>query len=87
MEKIISKLESKQKDLLAGASKDDFSLWLSSPLTKAFLIQLEIDEYDLCQNWSLGRYSDESQIKAQGQAHYIAALREAIPTMWSDSNG
>ena len=86
MEEMLSNLESRQKELLAKVSKDDFTLWLSSPATKALLTQLQIDEFELCQNWANGLYEGDQQVKAQGQAGYIAALQETIKQMWSDQH-
>jgi len=71
-------LESKQTELLELASESDFVNWLSSPVTKAMFIQLEIDVENLKNNWADNAYIDEEESKAKGQAMYIKGLYELL---------
>ena len=86
MEQTIRNLESRQKELLAQVNRDDFVLWLSMPTTKALLVQFEIDQLNLCQNWALGRYPDDKQLKAQGQAEYLDELESVVRNLWGEED-
>jgi hypothetical protein len=51
------------------------------PSTKAMFIQFQIDAEELRDNWATGMFSDDTGLKAQGQALYISTLEEEIRGM------
>jgi len=77
----IELLELKQKALLESISKEDFANWQSFAPTRALFIQFEIDQEELRENWSLGVYTENEQLRAQGQSFYILDLENKIREM------
>ena len=80
---ILKKLASQYQEQIDRISPEDHEQWLAHPATKALMLGMEIDYFDLQTNWSNGQYenSDFEGMKALGQAFYIVYNRHAIHTM------
>ena len=64
-------LERKQKDHLSRVTPEEYTSWLASHMTKAFLLQFTIDLEDIMRCWMSGAYTDKEGYKAQGTAAYL----------------
>ena len=82
----MEKIESKIQEKVTGQTHESFQQWLSHPFTKALLLQLELDGEELRNSWSLGQFSAEEQVRAQGQAFYILGLTSEIHSLWGDDD-
>ena len=85
MLKKIEVLESQLVEARAKISPIAFEQWLSSSSTKALKLQLELDLEELKDNWISGKYSDNDEVKARGQAEYIDGMLEVIPLIRGDN--
>ena len=77
-------LEAKLEELRASISPDVWIQWRASGPTKSLLLQIEIDSEDLKDNWAKGRFNDNEQVKAQGQAEYVDGLPDLITNLGGD---
>ena len=77
-------LEQKQNHLLETVSPSDFINWLSMAPTKALFLQLQLDQEELRELWSSGRFTEDEQLKAQGQSFYLLDLEAKIRGMLND---
>jgi len=80
---IETQLQSKLKAQLDKITVEDHEQWMAHPCTKAVLLGLENDYFDLQTSWASGRYAtnEAEGHNALGQAQYIAYNREAIHSM------
>jgi hypothetical protein len=80
---ILKKLQGKLQEQLDRVTPEDHEQWLNHPATKALLLGMEIDYFDLQSNWANGRYegSEFDGMKALGQTQYIMWNRDAIHRM------
>lgn len=69
-----------------GITPEDHSSWLAHPCSKLLLTTLKLDFHNLTNSWSLGNFTDDEQLKAQGQAFYIMGLEDDIRHMLADQN-
>lgn len=74
----IKRLEAAQAEKAELVSIDDVSNWKNDPVTKIFLLQLEIDLENIKENWIQGAYTPEQTIQSQAQALYIFGLLDNI---------
>lgn len=74
-------LENKLVELVEQGSREDFVQWLHSTFTQALFVRLDLDQEELRDYWSLGHYTNDEQVKAQGQAEYIVGLIYDIKTI------
>ncbi len=70
MEERLNSLEQKQTALLEKASKDDFAFWLSNPITKALIVQCQIDSEEIKDMWTQGNFPTNEDQFYRGQAAY-----------------
>lgn len=81
------KLESKIKEHLEKVNKDTYIQWLVHPCTKALLLQLELDQEEIKENWAHNRYTEnDNEAQAKGQVAYILGLDVTIRSMKEDEN-
>lgn len=87
MQDRMRRLESKIAELLEKVNKDTYIQWLSHPCTKAVLIQLELDQEEIKDNWANNRYTEgDNEAQAKGQVAYILGLDVTIRSMKEDEN-
>ena len=80
---ILKKLTSQYQEQLDKLSVEDHEQWMAHPATKALMLGMEIDYFDLQTNWANGQYesNDLEGMKALGQSQYIVWNRHAIHQM------
>ncbi len=75
----LQKLESLQAEELSRVPADEVQQWISMPMTKALLLQIEIDREQLKELWEQGNYPDErTDAHCRGQSEYASNIKEYI---------
>jgi hypothetical protein len=67
------------EEILETLTPEDKAIWMQHQMTKALLLQCEIDTEELKSTWARGGYtSEEDANRAQGQAQYAEGIMELV---------